>query len=131
MSRAHRDRLHGGAFNRLQLEVQLQPHAGVADRSPFSSGRSQNASHSVGLENIGMSAISWSFRSSSWFRECVTRLRSDAGRHLERINYYIRCLGISDGLDGEEDQVVDGPDAGDAHGFLVAGFAEETLASPR
>ena len=39
-----------------------------------------------------------------------------------------RALGVSDSLVGEKGQVVDAPDADEAHGFLVAGFAEDTLA---
>ena len=40
-------------------------------------------------------------------------------------------LDVSDGLVGEEgDAVVECPDVDEAHGFLVAGLAEEALASP-
>src|SRR5437773_3028512 len=41
-----------------------------------------------------------------------------------------RALGVSDSLVGEKGQVVDAPDADEAHRFLVAGFAEDTLACP-
>src|SRR5262249_57759020 len=40
-------------------------------------------------------------------------------------------LGVSDALVGEErDVALDGPDVDEAHGFLVAGPAEEALAGP-
>ncbi len=40
-------------------------------------------------------------------------------------------LGVSDGLVGEEGEVVtDGLGVDEAHGFLVAGLAEEALAGP-
>jgi hypothetical protein len=49
--------------------------------------------------------------------------RRNGGNQLHR-----PPLGISDGLLGHEGEVVDCPGADEAHGFLVAGFAEETLA---
>ena len=40
-------------------------------------------------------------------------------------------LDVSDGLVGEEgDAVVECPDVDEAHGFLVAGLAEQALADP-
>ena len=40
-------------------------------------------------------------------------------------------LDVSDGLVGEEgDAVVECPDVDEAHGFLVAGLAEEALTGP-
>src|SRR5712664_2083334 len=41
-----------------------------------------------------------------------------------------RSLGVPNGLVCEEGQVVDGPGADEAHGYLVAGFAEKALSGP-
>src|SRR3989442_5295247 len=56
---------------------------------------------------------------------------STCGRHSRLTEILLPPLGVSDGLVGEVgDVAIDGLGVDKAHGFLVAGLAEEALAGP-